>query len=174
MERPTAIIVDDLDHATDDCIDGLARIVGAAEPLFGRTVVVALASSGNASRIPDAIRNRAAVRVELTPWEEADVAGFLARSLERVGGPADLFSPEAIGTISRFALGVPRVVCQLAHLATVVAAGEQRHQIDAAVIEGVWRELTPAAVNAMPSRRDDADTDMPAQPRVRVVRKLWG
>jgi type II secretory pathway predicted ATPase ExeA len=174
MERPTVIIVDDLDHATDDCLDGLARIIGAAEPLFSRTVVVALASSSGASRIPDAIRSRAAVRVELTPWEEADVAGFLARSLERVGGPSDLFSAEAVGTISRFALGVPRVVCQLAHLATVVAAGEQRHQIDAAVIEGVWRELTPAAVSTMPSRRDDVDTDAAAQPRVRVVRKLWG
>ncbi|MDA1040182.1 MAG: hypothetical protein O3A37_07850 [Planctomycetota bacterium] len=125
MERPTAIIVDDLDHAPDDCVDGLARIVGGAEPLFARTVVVGLASSAGMSRIPDAIRTRAAVRVELTPWEEADVAGFLARSLERVGGPADLFSPEAIGTISRFALGVPRVVCQLAHLATVVAAGHR-------------------------------------------------
>jgi hypothetical protein len=94
--------------------------------------------------------------------------------LERVGGPPDLFSPDAIGTISRFALGVPRVVCQLAHLATVVAAGEQRHQIDAAVIEGVWRELTPAVVRATVPRRDDAGADTPAQPRVRVVRKLWG
>lgn len=173
MERPTAIIVDDLDHAPDDCVDGLARIVGGAEPLFARTVVVGLASSAGMSRIPDAIRTRAAVRMELTPWEEADVAGFLARSLERVGGPADLFSPEAIGTISRFALGVPRVVCQLAHLATVVAAGERRHQIDSAVIEGVWRELTPAAVTAPPRDRHD-DADLPAHPRVRVVRKLWG
>jgi type II secretory pathway predicted ATPase ExeA len=171
MERPTAIIVDDLDHATDDCLDGIARIVGAAEPLFARTVVVALASSARVSRIPDAIRSRAAVRVELTPWDEADVAGFLAHSLERVGGPVDLFTPGAVGTISRFAMGVPRVVCQLAHLATVVAAGERRPQIDSAVIEGVWRELTPAAVNATPLDHDDADA--PAHPRVRVVRKLW-
>jgi type II secretory pathway predicted ATPase ExeA len=174
MERPTAIIVDDLDHATDDCIAGIARIVGAAEPLFARTVVVALASSAGVSRIPDAIRGRAAVRVELTPWEEADVAGFLARSLERVSGPTDLFTPEAIGTISRFAMGVPRVVCQLAHLATVVAAGERRHQIDSAVIEGVWRELTPAAGTGVPGDRDDSDVVVPANPRVRVVRKLWG
>lgn len=174
MERPTAIIVDDLDHAPQDCLDGLARIIGGGEPLFARTVVVGLASSGGMSRIPEAIRSRAAVRVELTPWDEADVAGFLARSLERVGGPADLFSPEAIGTISRFALGVPRVVCQLAHLATVVAAGERRHQIDSAVIEGVWRELTPAAVTATTRNRDDADAEAAAHPRVRVVRKLWG
>lgn len=174
MERPTAIVVDDLDHAPADCIDGIARIVGAAEPLFARTVVVALASSAGVSRIPDAIRSRAAVRVELTPWEEADVAGFLARSLERVGGPTDLFTPEAIGTISRFAMGMPRVVCQLAHLATVVAVGERRPQIDSAVIEGVWRELTPAAVTAAPRDRDDGDAIAPAHPRVRVVRKLWG
>ena len=173
MERPTVIIVDDLDHATDDCIDGIARIVGAAEQLFARTVVVAVASSAGVSRIQDAIRSRAAVRVELTPWEEADVAGFLAHSLERVGGPGDLFTPAAVGTISRFAVGVPRVVCQLAHLATVVAAGERRPQIDSAVIEGVWRELTPAAVNAKPLDHHD-DADAPAHPRVRVVRKLWG
>ena len=181
MERPTAIIFDDLDHAPADAIDGVARIVGAGEPLYARAVVVATATPAGLARIPQAIRGRAAVRVELAPWGEEDVAGFIAGSLRRAGGSPDLFSADAIGTITRFAGGVPRTVCQLAHLATVAGAGEGRTQIDAAVIESVWRELAPVATphaSHVPSTdASDGGQDQPLpppHPRVRAVRKLWG
>lgn len=179
MERPTALVFDDLDHAPDDALAGIARMVGAGEPLYARTVVVATATPAGVSRIPESIRSRATVRVDLGPWDEEDVAGFVTRSLERVGAAADLFSPDAIGTIARFARGLPRIVCQLAHLATVAAAGEGRKRIDSAVIEGVWRELAPATTERPAASREGgqhvaAARDMRAPaPRVRVVRKLW-
>lgn len=185
MDRPTAFLFDDLDHAPADAIDGIARIVGAGEPLYARTVVVATATPAGMQRIPDAIRGRAALRVELAPWDEEDVGGFIAHSLRRVGGPDDLFTPDAIGTITRFARGVPRGVCQLAHLATVAAAGEGLERIDASVIESVWRELAPTPLGSPPGsppldsgidavKRHAAEEPAAPHPRVRVVRKLWG
>jgi len=177
MDRPTVLVFDDLDHAPADAIDGVARIVGAGEPLYARTLVVATAASAGVPRIPDAIRARAAVRIEVGPWSEQDVAGFIDRSLSRVGAGGDLFSPDAIGTITRFSGGSPRIVCQLAHLAIAAAAGDDLPRVDAAVIEGVWRELAPATVQAPRDPGVAADDEPVApspRPQVRVVRRLWG
>lgn len=180
MERPTALVFDDLDHAPADAIEGIARIVSAGEPLYGRTFVVATAATGGLVRIPEAIRSRAAVRIELGGWDEADVNGFVTAALARVGGAPELFSPDAIGTIARFSGGCPRLVCQLAQLAIAAAAGDDLERVDAAVIERVWRELAPGA--AMQPARESAAADIDEdehriekpQAKVRVVRKLWG
>lgn len=179
MERPTALVFDDLDHAPADALDGIARIVGAGEPLYARTFVVAMATPVGVQRIPAAIRARSVVRIELAPWDEHDVAGFVTQSLARVGAAADLFSTDAIATISRFSGGTPRIVCQLAHLAIAAAAGDDLDRVDAAVIERVWRELAPVAA-PRPAQEpqaaavvDDEPADAP-RPQVRVVRRLWG
>ena len=175
MDRPSVIILDDFDQAPEDCLQGISRIVSAAEPLFSQTMVVALAASEGMSRIPDTFQQRATVKVELVPWEEVDVASFIISALKRVGGQPDLFTNEAIGTISRFAKGVPRQICQLAHLCTVVGASEQHDQVDSTMVEGVWRELTPmSADQKLPAHeRSNTTPPPPKHPQVRSVRKLW-
>lgn len=177
MERTTAIVVDDVDHAPADAVEGVARLVGGAEPRFARTVVVATATPEGAAQLPDALRQRAAVRIELTAWDEADVAGYLARALVRVGGDPALFSPEAVLTLTRFARGVPRTVAQLARLALAAAAGDDLDRVDAATVERAWRELSPAAAaEQAPGAAEEEPPmeDAPFAPRVRVVRRLFG
>jgi len=178
MERSTVLVFDDLDAAPPDAVDGIGRLLGAAEPRFARTVVVATATAGGLARVPAAIRQRAAVRIELGAWTEADVAGFLARSLKRVGGDPGIFSEESVATLTRFAGGVPRTVCQLAQLSLAAAAGDRLDKVDAATVERAWRELSPVANgdNGAAVEGDavpDGD-DAAAARRVRVVRRLWG
>ncbi|NCA11507.1 hypothetical protein EBR56_06825 [bacterium] len=172
MERTTALVFDDLDHAPADAVDGIGRLVGAAEPRFARVAVVATATPAGAAAMPASLRERAAVRVELGPWDANDVTMFLSISLERVGGRADIFSAEAAATVARFAGGVPRTVSRLAHLALAAAAGDGLGQVDAATVERAWRELAPSA--RMPSAGVKAQADDSDAPRVRVVRRLWG
>jgi type II secretory pathway predicted ATPase ExeA len=177
MERTTAVVFDDLDHAPADAVEGIVRLVSAAEPRFARLIVVATSTPAGFTRLPVAIRQRASVRIELGPWDEDDVAGFLAAAIRRVGGGEDRFSPQAAATIARFAGGVPRTVCQLARLALVAAAGDGLEQIDAATVERVWRELAPTAGVEQPQEtltEVEDDGPPPANPRVRVVRRLWG
>jgi len=181
MERPTVLIFDDIDEAPADALDGIARLVGAAEPRFARTVVVATATPEGVSRVQASIRQRASLRIELAAWSEDDVAGFLAQAIARVGGDPDIFPAEAAATLARFAGGVPRTVSQLAQLSLAAAAGDGLDRVDAAVVERAWRELSMAAAGenrgatlhdheATESRADSATV----QPRVRVVRRLWG
>jgi type II secretory pathway predicted ATPase ExeA len=182
MERTTALLFDDVDHAPTDALDGIMRLISAAEPRYARTVVIATTTPEGFARLPSGIRQRAAVRIELMPWSEDDVTGFLTRSIRRVGGDEEIFSTDAAATLARFAGGVPRVVSQLAQLALVAAAGDGLTKVDAATVERTWRELAPscglaaAAVERPVLQVDDDEADaVPAvNPHVRVVRRLWG
>ena len=72
------------------------------------------------------------------------------------------------------------MVGRLAQLALVAAAGDGLDKVDAATVERAWRELVPAsgpvAEAALEIADDEADHDdsPPANPHVRVVRRLWG
>jgi len=174
MERPTVLVFDDLDRGPADALDGVARLVAAGEPRFASTVVIATAAAAGLAAVPDAVRHRAAVRIDLPAWDDGDVAGYVAAALERGGAPTDAFSEAAVTTIARFSAGVPRTVCRLARLAAAAAAGEGLARVDAATVERAWRELLPdeagpaADAASPPPRRADG------RPGVQVVRRLWG
>ena len=181
MERPTLLVFDDIDEAPADALDGIARLVGAAEPRFARTVVVATATQAGLARVPASIRQRASLRIELTVWSEDDVAAFLTQAISRVGGDPAIFPADSAATLARFAGGVPRKVSQLAQLTLAAAAGDGLDRVDAATVERAWRELSLAAAgeirDAVVPDDDATESDgdsAPSQPRVRVVRRLWG
>jgi len=174
LERTTALIFDDIDRAPADAIDGIMRLLGAAEPRFARVAVVATATPAGAIPLPGGLRDRAAVRVDLDPWDARDVAGFLAHALARVGGRDDLFTPEAAATLARFTGGVPRTVARLAHLALAAAAGDHCDRVDAATVERAWRELAPDAALPTPAMPADMCDEPKGNPRVKVVRRLFG
>ena len=165
MERPTVLICDDLDRGPADAAQGLGRIAAAAESRFEWSLVVATVTPAALDRVPDALRQRAAVRIELAPWTEAETADYLTWELARHGRQADLFTPEAAATLARFAGGVPRDVLRLGRLTLAAAAGDGVGRIDAAIVEQVWRELVPVESGG----RDPAG----ARP-ARAVKRLWG
>ena len=173
MERTTVVVVDDADHASASALDGLTRLVVASEPLFLRTLVVLMTSPAGVARLPPPICQRTAVRIELPPWDEGDVGGFIAAALGRVGADGDLFTPEAVATVTRFTGGVPGQVCRLARLAVVAAAADGLECVDAGTIERAWRELVPEpATRPAGLAPTDDDPHPPINTRVRVVRRL--
>lgn len=162
MERSTVLVCDDLDRGPADAADGIARIVAAVEPRFAWSLVIATADPDGLDRVPEALRQRAAVRIELTAWTADETAAYLAWELDRTGRPAGLFSPQAAATIARFTGGVPRDVTRLAQLAVAAALGDGIEHIDAATVERVWRELVPG------------DASAAAAPDLRAARRRLG
>jgi type II secretory pathway predicted ATPase ExeA len=173
MERPTVLLFDDLDHAPADAVDGIARLVAAGEPRFATTCVVATTTPAGLAAVPEAIRHRSAVRIDLPPWTTAEVATHVAAALDRVGADADCFSPAAVETLARFAAGVPRTACHLARLAALAAAGEGLDRVEAGTIERAWRELVPGDEPHAAAGHAMAPATTTASP-IRVVRQLWG
>lgn len=172
LGRPTVIVADDIDRGPADARDGVARLVSAAEPRFGTTAVVAIARPEGLPLVPDDIRRRAAVRIDLPPWTGADVAGYLATELTRSDRPEGMFSAAAADTIGRFAGGTAEVIRRLAHLALTAADAEGLEFVEAALVEEVWRELSPSEASS-PAGGSDPN-DAVAQPRFKAVRRLWG
>jgi len=172
LERTTAIVCDDAERAPTAALEGLARLVTAAEPMFGGVLVVLATTPEGIARLPEALRRRTGVRIELAPWDESDVGAFLAGALTRVGGDPAIFSPAAVATLGRFTGGVPGLVRQVASLALVAARAEDSDTVDAAVVERVWRELVPSDRAAGGPDGAPTDDDAPPNPRVRVVRRL--
>jgi Holliday junction resolvasome RuvABC ATP-dependent DNA helicase subunit len=129
---------------------------------------VATTTPAGLAAIPDGVRQRSAVRIDLPPWSEADVAAFVAFALDRAGADADCFSEPAVETLARFAAGVPRVATRLARLAAVAAAGEGLDRVDAGTVERAWRELMPDHESPRPA------TAPPSASPIRPVRKLFG
>jgi type II secretory pathway predicted ATPase ExeA len=174
LGRVTVLVCDDIDRGPADARAGLARLAAAAEPRFGTTVIMATATPAGLARVPDAIRQRTAVRIELPPWSDADVADYLAAGLARAGRPAELFSEAAAATIRRFAAGVPAVIRRLAHLALATAEAEGLESVEAATIEEIWRELAPPESPPADPGAGDPLAQARDQSRFKAVRRLWG
>lgn len=170
LGRATVLLCDDIDRGPADAREGLARLVAAAEPRFGTTIVVVTAAPAGLGLVPDAIRQRAAVRIELPAWSDDDVADYLAAGLALAGRPAGLFSPAAAATIRRFAAGVPAVIRRLATLSLAAAEAEGLQTVEAAMIEEIWRELAPAETPVP----DPEVAEPMSQSRFKAVRRLWG
>jgi general secretion pathway protein A len=181
MERTTALVCDDIDHAPADAVEGILRLIASPEPRHSRVLVVATVRPEGLARLPDDLVRRSVVRIELEPWSSEAVANFLDLSVRR-DGIAAVFSPDAAETIARLSGGVPRVVCQLAGLAVAAAAGDGSRRIDAATVERSWRELSSAGgacppVDSHPAEPKRTATERSPQvklPHVKAVRRLWG
>jgi type II secretory pathway predicted ATPase ExeA len=174
MERPTVLIFDDLDHAPADAIAGVARLVAAGEPRFASTCVVATTTPAGLAAIPDAIRHRSAVRIDLPRWTTDDVAAAVAFALDRVAAAADAFSPPALETLARFAAGTPRTAWRLARLAALAAGGEGLERVEAATVERAWRELVPDDDAAVSPSATDFGQAAAAASTIRPVRRFFG
>jgi type II secretory pathway predicted ATPase ExeA len=176
MERPTVILIDDIDQAPADTISGIERLVHSAEPRFSWTTVVGTATTSSLSNIPESLRKQAALRIVLEPWESDDVGAFLSASIQRVGGDPAIIPSATADTITRFAGGLPRLVSRLTHLSLAAAAGDGLRDLDPSTVERVWRELYPVDEYSDPLTRTDAGhSSRLEQPvgRVRAVRKLF-
>jgi type II secretory pathway predicted ATPase ExeA len=173
LGRPVVLLFDDLDRAPADAQAGIGRIAASAEPRFATTVIVATARPEGLPSVPEAVRQRVAVRIELTPWTEDDVVEYLADSVMRANLDRKLFSSSAAATIQRFANGVPEVIRRLAHLTLAAAEAAGLTRVDSATVEAVWRELSPQDVEAATLQAVPAQSVDQPPPQVRVVRRLW-
>jgi type II secretory pathway predicted ATPase ExeA len=84
----------------------------------------------------------AELRIDLERWTAEETCEFVQQTLAQAGHAGQLFEPPAVKRLHELAGGRPRRVGQIADLALVAAAGQQRASIDAATIETVFRELT--------------------------------
>ncbi len=98
------------------------------------------------AKVP-ALEQRMAVRHSLHPLDVQDVGNLVFHRLRVAGylGEKSPFTPDAIFEIHKAAKGAPRVVCQLADNALLVAMGRQVRMVDAFLVDEVRDEYVGVA-----------------------------
>lgn len=140
-DRATALLLDDADQAGADVRQQLQRLVnlaGGATPWL--TVVLAATPSG-ARRLGDELLDALDLRIELEPWSEPEMVGYIQHALLEAGAEQPIFDDEALGAMHALSDGVPRKINRLADHALLGGAAEGHDSIDAAMIEAAHDAL---------------------------------
>jgi type II secretory pathway predicted ATPase ExeA len=135
------LLLDDLDRAAANVLAIVERLLGRADaPL----TIVATARHETAARIGVRLLDHAGLRIDLSPWNEAETRDYLSTSLASAGRLQPAFNEAAARRLFELSGGAPRKVNQLAQLALIAGAGQRVLQIDQSTIEAVQEELSVA------------------------------
>jgi type II secretory pathway predicted ATPase ExeA len=140
LENLSAVLlIDDLDRAGSDTAGIIEWLVNLPDvPL----TVVAAARADSAARISPRLLEQAALRIDLTSWNEEETRDYLASSLASAGRIQPAFDEAATRRLVELSGGIPRRVNRLAELALVAGAGQQLARIDRRTVEAVMEELS--------------------------------
>lgn len=136
-----ALLLDDADRAAADLLPQIVRLAQHDRWADLQLTIILTARSTEVARLGETLLDLAELRIDLESWDAADTQKFLQTSLDRAGCSGKVFAPPAAAKIHELARGVPRHVSQLADLSLVAGAGAGLQEIDATVVESVYREL---------------------------------
>ncbi len=154
----------------------LLIVILAGQPEFGARL--------NESSLRQ-LKQRVALRCEITPFELAETAAYIVSRLRTAGGGIQLFTREAVMAIHEHARGIPRTINVICDNALLGAFALGRSQIDREIVLEVVRDFDFAREESsarIPPRRgilqpetpavpDEADVQSPAEtPVARIVR----
>jgi type II secretory pathway predicted ATPase ExeA len=140
LEGLTAmLLVDDLDRAAPGALLLVERLLASGGPAL---TVVAACSGQSVRKIGSRLVDMAALRIDLTPWDEVETRDYITASLNAAGRQQPAFDEPATRRLFELSGGAPRRVSQLANLALVAGASQKLVQIDEATIEAVHEELS--------------------------------
>lgn len=95
-----------------------------------------------AAPVYEPFRQRLAINYHLSPLDLEETMEYLDFRMEKAGGSAGLFSPEAVHRIYELSGGVPRKINVIATNALLEGFGLESGWIDGAIIEGLKDELS--------------------------------
>jgi len=137
----TVVLLDDADQAGEAVVAQVARLAQFDLSAESRLTIVLAGHQHRIARLGKTLLERAELRIDLDPWEQADTENYLKTSLAQAGRRSPLFAEPAIARLHELGHGVPRRISQLADLALLAGAGRNLERIDADTVESVYHEL---------------------------------
>jgi general secretion pathway protein A len=139
------LLLDDADQAGADVRTTLLRVLS----LGGETpwvTLVLIANTKRFERLGEELLDALDLRIELEPWSEADMVGYVQHALVEAGSDRPVFEDEALSAMYALTDGIPRKVNRLADHALLGAAADEHEMVDAAMMEAAHDALSWAAV----------------------------
>jgi general secretion pathway protein A len=153
----TALVVDEAQSLSSELLEEI-RLLANIETSDQKLLPLVLAGQPELSdrlEVPELrqFKQRVALRCEITPFELAETAAYIASRIRTAGGvPSKLFSREAVALIHEQSGGIPRIISVMCDNALVTGMALQRQPIDRAMVLEVCRDfhLGPPPVSALP------------------------
>jgi type II secretory pathway predicted ATPase ExeA len=136
---PAIVLLDDLDRASPRVLLLVERLIASGGTAL---TIVAACRNQTVTKIGSRLLDVAALRIDLTPWDETETKTYLSGSLASAGRQQPAFDDAATQRLFELSGGAPRRVNQLAHLALVAGASQKLIQVDEATVEAVQEELS--------------------------------
>jgi general secretion pathway protein A len=110
--------------------------------------LVLIATPRGTQRLGEELLEAFDLRIDLEPWTEADMIGYLQHALIEAGGDRPIFDDEALSALHGLTGGIPRKVNRLADHALLGAAAEGCEMVDAAMVEAAHDALSWTATGS--------------------------
>jgi general secretion pathway protein A len=139
---PAVLLLDDADQAGPDVRLQLVRLLSLGEASCRWLTLVLSTTPRGTQRLGEELLDAIDLRIELEPWAEGDMIGYLQHALVEAGGDRPIFDDEALSAMHGLTGGIARKVNRLADHALLGAAAEGKEMVDAAMIESAHDALS--------------------------------
>jgi general secretion pathway protein A len=145
---PAVLLLDDADQAGADVRLQLVRLLSLGQASCRWLTLVLSTTPRGTQRLGEDLLEAIDLRIELEPWTEGDMIGYLQHALIEAGGDRPIFDDEALSAMHGLTGGIARKVNRLADHALLGAAAEGREMVDAAMIESAYDALSWTAAGS--------------------------
>jgi general secretion pathway protein A len=158
-----ALVVDEAQSVSYELLEEV-RLLGNIETATEKLLPLVLAGQPEfATRLNERqlrqLKQRVALRCEITPLVLQETASYIASRLRAAGGDAArLFTREAVVLIHEYSHGTPRTVSVICDNALVTAMALDRHRVDRQIVLEVCADFDLARLESqLSARANEAD-----------------
>jgi general secretion pathway protein A len=142
----TALVIDEAQSLSDELLEEIRLLANIDTPSEKLLPLVMAGQPELSARLEETglrqLKQRVALRCEITPFELHETAAYIASRLRTAGGvPSKLFSREAVSLIHEHSGGIPRTVSVICDNALLSGMALERQPVDQAIVLEVCRDF---------------------------------
>jgi general secretion pathway protein A len=140
-----AVIIDEAQNLSTEVLERV-RLLSNLETQQDKLLQILLIGQPELSdRLNDPalrqLKQRVALRHQLSPLSPSECQEYIAKRLEIAGGDLSLFPTEAVDTVYSYSGGIPRLINILCDNGLLAAYGSRKPCVDAEMIAGIAHDL---------------------------------
>ena len=147
-EQTTVLIVDEAHHLSEEVLEEI-RLLSNLETTDDKLLQIVLVGQPELDDKLDSIglrqlKQRIALRAQLSPLSANETAEYIAQRLRMAGGGSDhfgIFSPEAIAAVYRYSQGLPRLINTICENSLISAFARQMPAVAPDIVDEVAKEF---------------------------------